>query len=149
MWLQIFYFKPRRENLTGPLFCPDLSLSRSTDHRDRNLHSLSLRTGHKVKGSGPAETGGGSSIFKLMKRGGHLNIGLVYRVGQVETGHSSKTSLIQETEGENLPREWDFRSLCGVANYCVFREDTGQLFMWLQIFYFKPRRETLQGPCFV
>ena len=24
------------------LFCPDLSLSRSTDHRDRNLQSLSL-----------------------------------------------------------------------------------------------------------
>ena len=38
MWLQVFYFKPRRENLTGPLFCLDLSLSRSTDHRDRNLH---------------------------------------------------------------------------------------------------------------
>ena len=32
----------------------------------------------------------------------HLNIGSVYRVGQVEIGHSSKTSLIQETEGENL-----------------------------------------------
>ena len=32
---------------------------------------------------------------------GHLNIGPVYRVGQVEIGHSSKTSsLIQETEGE-------------------------------------------------
>ena len=42
MWLQIFYFKPHRENLTGLLFCLDLSLSRSTDHRDRNLHSLSL-----------------------------------------------------------------------------------------------------------
>ena len=41
MWLEIFYFKPRRENLTGLLFCLDLSLSRSTDHRDRNLHSLS------------------------------------------------------------------------------------------------------------
>ena len=36
---------------------------------------------------------------------GHLKIGPVYRVGQVEIGHSSKTSLIQETEGENLPRE--------------------------------------------
>ena len=29
---------------------------------------------------------------------GHLNIGPVYRVGQVETEHSSKTSLFQETE---------------------------------------------------
>ena len=38
MWLQIFYFKPLRENLTGLLFCLDLSLSRSTDHPDRNLH---------------------------------------------------------------------------------------------------------------
>ena len=42
MCLQIFYFTPRRENHTGLLFCLDLSLSRSTDHRDRNLHSLSL-----------------------------------------------------------------------------------------------------------
>ena len=42
MWQQIFYVKPRRENLTGLLFCLDLSLSRFTDHRDRNLHSLSL-----------------------------------------------------------------------------------------------------------
>ena len=41
--LEIFYFKPRRENLTGLLFCLDLSLSRSTYHRDRNLHSLSHR----------------------------------------------------------------------------------------------------------
>ena len=40
---------------------------------------------------------------------GHLNIGLFYRVGQVETEHSFKTSLFQETEGENLPRERDFR----------------------------------------
>ena len=31
----------KRENLTGLLFCLDLSLSRSTDHQDRNLHSLS------------------------------------------------------------------------------------------------------------
>ena len=43
VWLEIFYFKPRRENLTGLLFCLDLSLSRSTDYRDRNLHSLSHR----------------------------------------------------------------------------------------------------------
>ena len=34
--------KQRRENITGFLFCLDLSLSRSTDHRDRSLHSLSL-----------------------------------------------------------------------------------------------------------
>ena len=27
-------------------------------------------TGHKVQGGGPAEIGGGSSIFKLMRRGG-------------------------------------------------------------------------------
>ena len=40
MWLQTFYFKPRRENLTGLLFCLDLHLSRSIDHRDRNLHLL-------------------------------------------------------------------------------------------------------------
>ena len=32
-----------QENLTGILFCLDLSLSRSTDHRDCNLHSLSHR----------------------------------------------------------------------------------------------------------
>ena len=51
-----------------------------------------------------------------------LNIGPVYRVGQVEIGHSS---LIQETEGENLPREWDFRPLCGAVNYCVFRASRG------------------------
>ena len=54
-----------------------------------------------------------------------LNIGPVYRVGQVEIGHSSKTSLIQETEGENLLREWDFRSLCGAVNYCVFGASRG------------------------
>ena len=52
---------------------------------------------------------------------GHLNVGPVYRVGQVEIGHSSKTLLIQETEGENLPRKCDFRPLCGAVNYCVFR----------------------------
>ena len=56
---------------------------------------------------------------------GHLNIGPVYRVGQVEIEHSSKTSLIQETEGENLPREWDFGPLCGAVNYCVFRASRG------------------------
>ena len=43
MWLAFYLFKPRKENLTGLLFCLDLSLSRSTDHRDRNLHSLSHR----------------------------------------------------------------------------------------------------------
>ena len=52
MCLEIF--KPRRENLTGLLFCLDRSLSRSTDHRDRNLHSLfhrfqSSRPGHAVR----------------------------------------------------------------------------------------------------
>ena len=51
--LEIFDFQPRRENLTGFLFCPDC-LSRSTDHRDRNLHSLfhrfqSSRLGHAVR----------------------------------------------------------------------------------------------------
>ena len=42
---------------------------------------------------------------------GHINIGPVYRVGQVKIEHSSETSLFQETEGENLLREWDFRPL--------------------------------------
>ena len=56
---------------------------------------------------------------------GHLIIGPVYRVGQVEIGHSFETLLIQETEGENLPREWDFRPLCGAVNYCVFRASRG------------------------
>ena len=41
----------------------------------------------------------------------HINIGPVYRVGQVEIEHFSKTSLFQETEGENLLREWDLRHL--------------------------------------
>ena len=54
MCLEILDFKPRRENLTGLLFCLDRSLSRSTDHRDRNLHSLfhrfqSSRLGHAVR----------------------------------------------------------------------------------------------------
>ena len=39
----LFNFKARRKNRTGLLFCLDLSLSRSSDHRDRNLHSLSHR----------------------------------------------------------------------------------------------------------
>ena len=56
---------------------------------------------------------------------GHLNIGPVYRVGQVKIGHSSETLLIQETEEENLPREWDFRPLCGAVNYCVSKELPG------------------------
>ena len=52
--LEIFDFKPRRENLTGLFFWLDWSLSRSTDHRDHNLHSLfhrfqSLRLGHAVR----------------------------------------------------------------------------------------------------
>ena len=42
---------------------------------------------------------------------GHLNIGPVYGVRQVEIEHSSETSLFQETKGENLPREWEFRHL--------------------------------------
>ena len=45
--------------------------------------------------------------FQADEKGGHLNIGPVYNIGQVETGHSSRTSLIQETEGENLPRKCD------------------------------------------
>ena len=54
MYLEIFDFKPRIENLTGLLFCLDRSLSRSTDHRDRNLHSLFHRfqsswLGHAVR----------------------------------------------------------------------------------------------------
>ena len=72
-----------------------------------------------------AEIRGGSSVFKLMKGVGHLNIGHVYGAGQVEIGHSSKSSLIQETEGGNLPREWDFRPLCGAVNYSVFRASRG------------------------
>ena len=39
--LEIFDFKPRRENLTGLLFCLDWSLSRSTDHRDRHYFIVS------------------------------------------------------------------------------------------------------------
>ena len=81
-----------------------------------------LGTGHKVQGR-LAEIGGGSSIFKLMKRLGHLNIGHVYRVGQIKIEHSSETSLIQETEEENLLREWDFRPLCDT----VFLELPGDL----------------------
>ena len=54
-----------------------------------------------------------------------MKIGPVYRVGQVEIEHSSETSLIQETEGENLPREWGFRPLCGALNYCVFIASRG------------------------
>ena len=53
------------------------------------------------------------------------NFGPLYRVGQVEIGHSSETSLIQKTEGENLLREWDFRPLCGAVNYCVVRASRG------------------------
>ena len=56
---------------------------------------------------------------------GHLNIGPVYRVVQVEIGHPSEISLIQETEKKDLPREWYFRSLRGAVNYCVFRASRG------------------------
>ena len=55
-----------------------------------------------------------------MKRGGSPKYWSCVGVGQVEVGHSSETSLVQETEGENLPREWDFRPFCGAVNYCVF-----------------------------
>ena len=60
-----------------------------------------------------------------MKRGGSSKYWYVYRVGQIEIGHSSETSLIQENKGENLPKEWDFRPLCGAVNYCVFRASRG------------------------
>ena len=52
VWLEIFYFNPRREKLTELLFCLDLSLSRSTDHQDRNLHSsfpVLMQLGHAVR----------------------------------------------------------------------------------------------------
>ena len=50
MWLQIFYFKPRTENLTRLLFDLDLSLSRSTDHRDRNgIHYVIVSSAHAVR----------------------------------------------------------------------------------------------------
>ena len=65
-------------------------------------------TGHKVR-EGASKVRGGVINFQADEKGvGHPNIGPVYRVGQVEIEHSSKTSLIQETEGENLPREWYF-----------------------------------------
>ena len=51
VWLKIFYFRPRRENLTGLLFCLDLSLSRSTDHRDRNLHHYLIVSSPHAAGS--------------------------------------------------------------------------------------------------
>ena len=56
MWLQIFYFKPRRENLTEFLFCLDLSLSRSADDRDRNLHQLSHRFQSSLHAGKPMPT---------------------------------------------------------------------------------------------
>ena len=57
---------------------------------------------------------------------GQQNISAVCRVSQVEIGHSSKTSLIQETEGENPPREWDFRPLCGSVNILCFQSFQGR-----------------------
>ena len=42
MLTDLLFQTTQRENLTGLLFCLDWSLSRSTDNRDRNLHSLSL-----------------------------------------------------------------------------------------------------------
>ena len=49
---------------------------------------------------------------------GHLNIGPVYRVGQVEIEHSSKSLLFEETEGKNLLRE---SGILDFLWYCVFR----------------------------
>ena len=66
-----------------------------------------LGTGHKVQrgGGGWQKQGVGHQFSSWRKGVGHLNIGPVYRVGQVEIEHSSKTSLFEETEGEKLPRE--------------------------------------------
>ena len=61
------------------------------------------------RGGEPEKVKVGHQFSSWWKGVGYLNVGPVYRVGQVEIGHSSKTSLIQETEGENLPREKDFR----------------------------------------
>ena len=52
---------------------------------------------------------------------GHLNIGPVYRVGQVKIDHSSKTSLFQEIEGE-IYRESE---ILDPLWYCVFRASRG------------------------
>ena len=52
---------------------------------------------------------------------GHLNIGPVYRVGQIEIEHSSKTSLFQETEGEIYRESETLDPLW----YCVFRASRG------------------------
>ena len=41
MWLQICQLQTTKKKLIGLLFCLDLSLSRSIDHWDCNLHSLS------------------------------------------------------------------------------------------------------------
>ena len=51
----------------------------------------------------------------------HLNIGPVFRVGQVEIEHSSKTSLFQETEGE-IYRE---SGILDPLWHCVFRASRG------------------------
>ena len=48
---------------------------------------------------------------------GHLNIGPVYGVGQVEIEHSSKRSLFQETKGE-IYRD---SGILDPLWYCVFR----------------------------
>ena len=46
-----FYFKLHRENLTGLFFCLQLSLPRSTDHRDRNLHHYLIVSSPHAAGS--------------------------------------------------------------------------------------------------
>ena len=58
---------------------------------------------------------------------GHLNIGPVYRVGQVETEYSSKTSLFQETEGK-IYREG---GILDPSWYCVFRALNTSLYKML------------------
>ena len=40
VWLQIFQLQTTRKNRTGLFFCPQLSLSRSTDHQNSYMHFL-------------------------------------------------------------------------------------------------------------
>ena len=61
-------------------------------------------------GGRPAKIGGGSSVFKLMKRDGDLNISPVLRIGQVKIENSCKTSFIQRPKWAS-----------GALNYCIFR----------------------------
>ena len=53
---------------------------------------------------------------------GHLNIGPVYRVGQVEIEHSSKSLLFEETEGKNLLRESGILDFLVVLCFQSFQE---------------------------